>query len=115
MALLRDGVLVREDGVSGILQAVLLDGVGAGGGRLGVLVDFAQGFGVGGVDCGDHGEVVLVFVEVDCRRGVGVVERVGEGGVEGSEGEFVDYVAEIEGCHLSLAMLLNSVRCLGSV
>ena len=98
MALLRHGVLVGEDGVSSVLQAVLFDGVGARGGRFGVLVDFAQGFGVGGVDCRHDGEVVLVFVEVCGGGGVGVVEGVGEGGVEGAEGEFVDYVAEVEGC-----------------
>lgn len=98
MALLCHGVLIREDRVLRVLQAVLLDSVGAGGGRLGVLVDFTQRFGVGGVDCRHHGEVVLVFVEVGGGGCVGVVEGVGEGGVEGAKGEFVDYVAEVEGC-----------------
>lgn len=30
--------------------------------------------------------------------GVGLVEGVEEGGVEGAEGEFVDYVGEVECC-----------------
>lgn len=50
-----------------------------------------------GVDCGYDGEVVLVFVEVGGGCGEGVVEGVEEGGVEGAEGEFVDYVGEVEG------------------
>ena len=51
-----------------------------------VFVDcFAEALGVGCVDCGDDGEVVLVFVEVGFGGGVGVVEGVGEGGVEGAE------------------------------
>lgn len=49
-----------------------------------------------GVDCGHDGEVVLVFVEVGGCRGVGFVEGVEEGGVEGAEGEFVDDVGEVE-------------------
>lgn len=59
-----------------------------------------RGFGSGGagVDGGDDGEVVLVFVEVGVGGGVGFVEGVEEGGVEGSEGEFVDDVGEVECC-----------------
>ena len=60
--------------------------------------DFAEGLEVGGVDCRDDGEVVLVFVEVLGGGGEGGVERVGEGGIEGAEGEFVDLVGEIELC-----------------
>lgn len=50
-----------------------------------------------GVDGGDDGEVVLEFVEVVVRGGGGAVERVEEGRVEGTEGEFVDDVGEVEG------------------
>ena len=46
---------------------------------------------------GDYGEVVLVFEEVGRSCGDCVVEGVEEGGVEGAEGEFVDYVGEVEG------------------
>lgn len=62
-----------------------------------VFVDVAEGFGIGGVDCWHDGEVVLVFVEGCLSDGEGVVEGVGEGGVEGAEGEFVDLVGEVEG------------------
>ena len=55
-----------------------------------------EGFGVGGVDCGNDREVVLVFVEMVFRRCGCLVERVGEGGVEGAEGEFVYVVGEVE-------------------
>lgn len=56
------------------------------------------GFGRGssGVDCGDDGEVVLVLVEVGAGCGVSFVEGVEEGWVEGTEGEFVDYVGKVE-------------------
>lgn len=96
MALLRHGVLVREDGVGAPGQSgVVVCGVGGGGGdgRVGGV----EGAGVGGVDGRDHAEVVLVFVEVVGGCGAGVVERVQEGGVEGAEGEFVDLVREVEG------------------
>ncbi len=53
--------------------------------------------GGAGVDCGDDGEVVLEFVEMGVGGGVGAVEGVEEGRVEGSEGEFVDDVGEVEG------------------
>lgn len=50
------------------------------------------GAGVGRprVDGGDDGAVVLVFEEILGGGGVGFVEGVEEGGVEGAEGEFVD-------------------------
>lgn len=40
----------------------------------------------------------MVFVEVLRCGGYGAVERVEEGGVEGAEGELVDYVREVECC-----------------
>jgi hypothetical protein len=49
----------------------------------------------------------LEFVKVGLGRGIGVVEWVGEGWVEGSEGEFVDYVAEIEGCTQSMLAMFK--------
>ena len=76
MGLRRHGVLIGEDGIGG-------GEVGRGGGTC--------------VDGGYHREVVLVFEEVRGCCGEGSVERVEEGGVEGSEGEFVDYVGEVEG------------------
>lgn len=97
MRLLCDGVLVGEDGVLAVAVRMLAQTVFARGGGFVVLVDAAQGFGVGGVDGGNDGEVVLEFVEVAVGGGEGVVERVGEGGVEGAEGELVDVVAEVEG------------------
>ena len=36
--------------------------------------------------------------------GVGSVEGVEEGGVEGAEGEFVDYVGEVECCDRNLTV-----------
>lgn len=54
------------------------------------------GTGRAGVDGGDEGEVVLEFLEVGGGYGVGAIERVEEGRVEGAEGEFVDYVGEVE-------------------
>ena len=58
--------------------------------RYGILVgvDSARGIGCGGVDGvdgRDDGEEVLEFMEVVGGRGDGAVERVEEGGVEGSE------------------------------
>lgn len=47
----------------------------------------------------------MVFVEVVRGCGVGFVERVEEGGVEGSEGEFVDDVGEVEGCGVESVFL----------
>lgn len=97
MRLLGDGVLVREDVLLAVAVRMLIEAVLAGGGRLVVLVDVAEGLGVGGVDCGDHGEIVLVLVEVVFGGGVCVVQRVGKGGVEGAEGELVYVVGEVEG------------------
>lgn len=54
--------------------------------------------GLVGVDGGDDGEVVLVFVEMIFGRRVRAVERLRDGGEEGSEGELVDVVGEVEGC-----------------
>lgn len=49
-----------------------------------------------GVDCWNDGEEVLEFVEVVGGCGDGAVEGVEETGVEGAEGEFGDYVGEVE-------------------
>ena len=38
------------------------------------------------------------------RCGVGFVEGILEGGVEGAEGEFVDYVREVERCNKNLTI-----------
>ena len=57
------------------------------------------GSGRAGIDCWDDGAVVLVFEEVFGRCGVGFVEGILEGRVEGAEGEFVDYVREVERCN----------------
>lgn len=54
------------------------------------------------VDGWDYGAVVLVFEEVVRGRRIGFIERVEEGGVEGPEGKFVDYVRKVECCQLSL-------------
>ena len=97
MALLCDGVLVREDGIFGIAEGMGVEAVRAGRGGFVVFGYFAEGAEVGGVDCRDDGEVVLVFVEVGFCCSEGVVEGVGEGGVEGAEGEFVYVVGEVEG------------------
>lgn len=69
------GVLVCDYGVGGCGEHV------RGG-------DGGAGFGGGSprVDCGDDGEVVLVFVEVGAGCGVSFVQRIEEGGVEGTEG-----------------------------
>lgn len=83
-----DGVLVGEDCAAW---------GGARGGKRGKGEKGGGGGGGGaGEDGGDQGEVVLVFLEVGGCYCVGAVERVEEGGVEGAEGEFVDYVGEIE-------------------
>ena len=75
-----DGVLVRVDGVFGGVQA------GRRQSRVG------RGWREAGVDGGDKGEVVLVFVEVGRRGRESFGEGVEEGGVEWSEGQFVDDV-----------------------
>ena len=54
--------------------------------------------GVDGVDGRHDREEVLEFVEVGGRGGDGAVEGVDERGVEIAEGEFVDYVGEVECC-----------------
>lgn len=108
MTLLRDGVLVREDVFLAVAVRMLVKSIFAGGGGLVVFVYCAERFGVGGVDCGHDGEVVLVFVEVVGGGGVGVVEGVGERGVEGPEGEFVDLMREVERC-ISLAIASNGL------
>ena len=74
MALRGDGVLICED---------CRGGGGCGGGRA-------------SVDCWDDGAIILVFEEMFESCGVSFVERIEEGGVEGAEGEFVDYVGEVE-------------------
>ena len=42
----------------------------------------------------------MVFEEVFGGCGICFVERVEEGGVEGAEGQFVDYVGEVERCNI---------------
>ena len=87
------GVLVRDDGVAGAVvrrEGRIVRFVGRGGRQR------RRGGGTG-VDGGDDGEVVLEFVEVVVRGGGGAVEGVEEGRVEGTEGEFVDDVGEVEG------------------
>lgn len=73
VGLLGDGVLVREEG------AVVVGGAG-----------------VDAVDGRDDGEEVLELVEVVWGGLNGAVERVGEGWVVVSKGEFVDDVGEVE-------------------
>ncbi len=63
-----------------------------------------------GVDGGDDGEVVLELVEVLGRCGDGVVEGVGEGGVEGAEGELVDCVGEVEGWRVLAGVSVRQFR-----
>lgn len=102
------GVLVRDDGVAGAV--VWREGrVGA----LAVCGGFGGSSGGAGVDCGDDGEVVLVFVEVGGRGCVGAVEGVEEGRVEGPEGEFVDDVGEVEGFELLLFVSQLFFGCFG--
>lgn len=55
--------------------------------------------GIVGVDCRYYGEVVLVFVEVCGCCSDGIIERVLEAGVVGTEGEFGDLVGEVEYCN----------------
>lgn len=71
--------------------------------RVGVAIyglEEGEQVGIVGVDGGHDREVVLELVEVVLVGGRGcdgVVERVGEGGVVGSEGHFADDVGEVEG------------------
>lgn len=51
----------------------------------------------------------MVFEEVVESRGVGFVERIEKGGVEGTEGEFVDYVGEVEGCQPILVSTVPNI------
>lgn len=51
-----------------------------------------------GVNGGDDGEEVLVFVEVVGGCHVGSVEGLDDGGEVGAEGELVDVVGEVEDC-----------------
>ena len=73
----RYGVLVREDGVAGYGD------VGKGSG----VRIFRKGWRRErpSINCRDDGEVVLEAVEVDVCNGNGVVERVEERGVKGTE------------------------------
>lgn len=83
--LLGDGVLVREDVLLAVPVRVYVEAVFAAGRRLLVLVDLAQRLGVGGVDGGDDGEVVLVLVEIAGGGREGVVQRVRQGWIEWAE------------------------------
>lgn len=51
-----------------------------------------------GVDGRDDADEVLEFVEVRGGEVDGSVERVDETGQKGAEGEFGDYVGEVECC-----------------
>lgn len=77
LRLLRDGVLVRDDG-----------------------------FARRGVDGGDDRNKILELVEVGGGDVDGLVERVDEGGEERAEGELGDDVGEVECCFLLLLLLL---------
>lgn len=57
-----------------------------------------DGAGTLGVDGGDDGKEVLVFVVVGFGGGDGLVERVEDCGVVRAEGKFGDHVREVEGC-----------------
>ena len=92
VALTRSGILVRLDGVLGVE-----DGLGGVFGVAVYRVEERQQRGVVGVDGRHDGEVVLEFVEVLVRGGDGVVERVGQRRVVGTEGELVYLVREVEG------------------
>ena len=72
-----------------------------------ILVDLAQGFGIGGVYRRNDGEVVLEFEKVAVCEGDCVVERVCEGRIERAEGELVDVVAEVEGYNAQSSFVSN--------
>ena len=77
MLLLGYSVLIGEDVLFAVARWVLVEAVFARGGGLVVLIDAAtEGFGVGGVNCRDDGEVVLVFVEVGGGGGEGVIQGI---------------------------------------
>lgn len=101
MALRRDRILVRLDGVRGVnerrFRLLISCFRGFGGGRRLLGGDkFWQDGGVVGVDGRHNGKVVLVFVEVGGGGGVGIVEGVVQTGEEGAEGELRDLVGEVE-------------------
>lgn len=65
----------------------------------GLVIGGGEEGGRGGrerIDCRDDGEEVLEFLEVCVCCGDGAIEGVNEGGVKGAEGEFGDYVGEVE-------------------
>jgi hypothetical protein len=74
VGLLGNGVLVGENAIAGVVTAT---------------IDCVDGW--------DNGEEVLEFVEVVWSCGHRAIEGVEEGGVEGTEGEFVDDMREVEG------------------
>lgn len=78
-------VLVREDQVPVAVGGVSAEGAVDGAGTL-------------GVNGGDDGEEVLVFVIVGFGGGDGFVEGVEDCGVVRAEGKFGDHVREVEGC-----------------
>ena len=61
-----------------------------------IFIEIAQSSDIGGVNCWDDREVVLVFVEVVFGRGECAIERVLEIWIERSEGEFIDVVRKVE-------------------
>lgn len=75
MGLLGHGVLVCEDCVGAEGKGVFVVGLVGGGGRDESFVVVERGRVVR-VDCGDDGQVVLVFVEVEVGGCAGVVEGV---------------------------------------
>ena len=63
-----------------------------------ILVDLPQCFRICRVYRRYHRKVILEFEEVGLRSGKRVVQGVGQGWVIGSEGQFIDSVAKVEGC-----------------
>ena len=70
------------------------EGLGVGVGGCGKGLEGR--YGRSGVDCRDHGEVVLVLKEVGGRRCNGGVQGVEEGRIVRAERELGHYVGEIE-------------------
>ena len=62
-----------------------------------VFVDLAKRFRIGGVNCWNDREVVLIFVEIVLRESIGVVEWVRKALVEWAKRELVYVVREVEG------------------